>query len=112
MAQVIIGVHGEFKRQLKALAKKYHSIKEDYASFLDGLTKNPFQGVDLGNGVRKMRMSISSKGKGKSAGARVITYNVELLDNDELHITLLTIYDKNEISNVSDAYIRSLIKNI
>lgn len=112
MAQVIIGVHGEFKRQLKALAKKYHSIKEDYASFLDSLTKNPFQGVELGNGVRKMRMSISSKGKGKSAGARVITYNVELLDNDELHITLLTIYDKNEISNVSDAYIRSLIKNI
>lgn len=112
MAQVIIGTHDEFKRQLKALAKKYHSIKEDYASFLDNLTKNPFQGVDLGNGVRKIRMLISSKGKGKSAGARVITYNVELLDNDELHITLLTIYDKSEISNVSDAYIRSLIKNI
>lgn len=112
MAQVIIGVHNEFKRQLKALAKKYRSIKEDYTSFLDSIKKNPYQGVDLGNGVRKIRMTISSKGKGKSAGARVITYNVELLANDELHVTLLTIYDKSEINNVSDAYIRSLVKDI
>lgn len=54
-------------------------------------------------------MTISSKGKGKSGGARVITYNVKKVTDDEVVITLMTIYDKNEISNVSDSYIRSLI---
>lgn len=54
-------------------------------------------------------MTISSKGKGKSGGARVITYNVKKVTDDEVVITLMTIYDKNEISNVSDAYLRSLI---
>lgn len=33
-------------------------------------------GVDLGNGYRKVRMAITSKGKGKSGGCRVITLDV------------------------------------
>ena len=33
-------------------------------------------GKDLGNGVRKIRMAVKSKGKGKSGGMRVITFNV------------------------------------
>ena len=39
---------------------------------------DPMQGVDLGNGMRKVRMAIASKGKGKSSGAIVITYHVVL----------------------------------
>lgn len=57
-------------------------------------------------------MAIASKGKGKSGGARVITYNVQSLSDDEVVITLMSIYDKNEMSNVSDAYLRSLVKQI
>ena len=49
-------------------------------------------------------MAISSKGKGKSGGARVITYNLQEKGSGDILITLMTIYDKNEISNVSDAY--------
>ena len=102
----------EFIRQFKRLAKKYSSLLNDYDIFKEELRKNPFQGNDLGNGVRKVRMSISSKGKGKSGGARVITLNVTQLEDDTIEITLLTIYDKSEISNVTDKYIKWLISLI
>ena len=39
---------------------------------LEMLRKNPMAGADLGDGIRKVRMAITSKGKGKSGGARVI----------------------------------------
>ena len=109
--EVKITYTSDFLRQLKRLRKKYHSMREDFAVLLQSLEANPFQGSDLGNGVRKIRMTITSKGKGKSGGARIITYNV-ILSIDSVNVTLLTIYDKNEISNVSDAYIRSLISDI
>ena len=57
-------------------------------------------------------MAIASKGKGKSGGARVITYNVQQQSDDEVNITLMTIYDKSDIENVSDAYLRSLVQQI
>lgn len=69
--------------------------------------KNPFQGDNLGGGVRKIRMAIGSKGKGKSGGARVLTLNV--LVSGDTDVMLLTIYDKNEIDNVFDEYIRWLV---
>lgn len=56
-------------------------------------------------------MAIASKGRGKSGGARVITYNVQQTEND-VTITLMSIYDKSEISNVSDAYLRQLVNEI
>ena len=99
----------EFLRQFKRLSKKYSSLVNDYDAFKAELRKNPFQGDDLGNGVRKVRMSIASKGKGKSGGARVITFNVIQHEDESIEITLLTIYDKNEISNVTDKYIKWLI---
>lgn len=56
-------------------------------------------------------MAIASKGRGKSGGARVITYNVQQTEKD-VTITLMSIYDKSEISNVSDAYLRQLVNEI
>lgn len=100
----------EFKRQFKRLNKKYRSLGKDFSEFLESLHENPFQGTELFDGVRKVRMKIGSKGKGKSGGARVISFNVEPIEN-HLEITLLTIYDKSEISNISDSYIRSLLVN-
>lgn len=102
----------EFERRAKALAKKYRSFKEDYLTFLDSLEKNPFGGESLGRHVYKNRMVIASKGKGKSGGARVITYNLVQKESDKVQITLMSIYDKNEIENVSDNYLRSLIQEI
>ena len=98
----------EFKRQFKRLAKKYHSLKSDYDAWLDEIYKNPLVGDDLGGGVRKIRMTIADKGKGKSGGARVIIYNL-YQEGDSVIIDLLTIYDKGEISNISDEFISFLL---
>ena len=75
------------------------------------IINNPFLGDDLGSGIRKVRIAIASKGKGKSGGARILTLNL-LLDTESMEITLLTIYDKGEISNVKDDFIKYLISNL
>lgn len=100
----------EFERRAKDLAKKYKSFVKDYDEFLDSLEENPFQGTSLGMGVYKIRMAITSKGKGKSGGARVLTFNVTKTAPDKVVVTLLSIFDKGEMENVSDAYIKSLVK--
>lgn len=126
---VTILLANEFVRQFKRLAKKYRSLATDFQTFKLGLEQNPLQGDDLGNGVRKIRMAITSKGKGKSGGARIISLNIMINESTEensthqitdatqeptqtIKITLLTIYDKSEISNVSDSFIASLVQQI
>lgn len=104
---VEIHVLDEFKRQFRRLSKKYRSLADDLEAFQKSLIENPFQGSDLGGGVRKVRMAISSKRKGKSGGARVLTLN--LLVSGDVEVTLLTIYDKEEVANVSDNYVRWLL---
>ncbi len=42
----------------------------------------------------------------------IITYNLRQQSEDEVVITLMCIYDKSEIENVSDAYLRSLVQQI
>lgn len=101
----------EFRKEVKRLAKKYRSIPEDLIELKNRLIENPVEGTDLGFGVRKIRMSIKSKGKGKSGGARVITYNVTEVE-DTINITLLTIYDKSERSSISDKEIKDLLKTL
>ena len=108
---VYISYSPEFLRQLKHLAKKYKSIADDLELLRDELKQNPYAGADLGGGARKVRMSIRSKGKGKSGGARVITYLVSAVE-ENIEISLLTIYDKSERENISDKEIRSLIQNL
>ena len=112
--EVEIRVEAEFWIQAKRLSKKYYSMRKDLQEFKKSLIGNPYQGCSLGRGVRKVRMAIASKGKGKSGGARVITYNL-YQEEDVIVIDLLTIYDKNEISNISDDFITYLLnerKNI
>ena len=101
----------EFKRQFKRLKKKYPSLTEDLKIFSLDLRANPQQGVPLGARLYKVRMAIAAKGKGKSGGARVITYRL-LATQEHIEMTLLTIYDKNEIDNLSDDYLRSLVKEL
>lgn len=97
----------EFLRRLKRLAKKNKSMGDDYRTLKESLLENPFQGESLGGGVRKIRMAIGLKGKGKSGGARVLTLTI--LVSDDADVTLLTIYDKEEIDNVTDEYIKWLV---
>lgn len=107
----VIKVGKRFKKNFKHLSKKYHSITNDLAKLLDELESNPYIGVDLGGGMRKIRMAISDKGKGKSGGARVITYTVEI-DGQNGRVTLLTIYDKNEQDSISKDDIALLMDEV
>lgn len=106
-----ISLSPEFERRAKVLAKKYKSFRQDYDDFLDSL-EAPFQGTSLGGGVYKTRMQIVSKGKGKSGGARVLTYNLKKIEPDRISITFLSIFDKSDMENVSDSYIKSLVKEV
>ena len=81
-------------------------------TFLEELEADPFGGEPLGHHTYKYRMAIASKGKGKSGGSRVLTYNIQQQPEDEVLVTLMTIYDKSDISNVSDNYIRALVQQI
>lgn len=104
-----ISVSPQFLKELKRLSKRYQSIKEDVRTLCISLQDNPLQGTDLGKGLRKVRMSIASKSKGKSGGARVITYTV-ILANIASEVKLLTIYDKSECENISDKELQNLIR--
>ncbi|HFK5538385.1 TPA: type II toxin-antitoxin system RelE/ParE family toxin [Elizabethkingia anophelis] len=95
-----------FDKQAKRMAKKYPSFKQDLIELLETLTNNPELGTALGNNFYKIRLAISSKGKGKSGGARLITY-VKVDDNT---IYLTSIYDKSEKDNITDNELKQIFK--
>ena len=97
-----------FRKELKRLSKKYPSLKTDLSELFDSLEENPIQGVSLGSDCYKIRLAISSKGKGKSGGARVIT-NFVVTENT---LYLLSIYDKSDKDNLSDKELEDLLKQI
>ena len=97
-----------FMRETKRLLKRYRSLWKDLEALQEELLANPALGTDLGRGLRKVRMRISSKGKGKSGGARVITFTV-IASVDETTINLLYIYDKSERENISPKEIDTLL---
>lgn len=97
-----------FEKALKRLGKRYVSIVNDYAALLTELHANPQLGTDLGGGLRKIRMRIASKGKGKSGGARVITFTV-IVAVDETEVNILYIYDKAERSTVTAVELDELL---
>jgi hypothetical protein len=95
-----------FKKLFKKLAKKYPSLKNDLKQLISVLQETPDTGTALGHGIYKIRMAISSKGKGKSAGARVITFLVT--DDQEVYLT--HIYDKSQLENLTKDQILVLLK--
>ncbi|MBK8053278.1 MAG: type II toxin-antitoxin system RelE/ParE family toxin [Saprospiraceae bacterium] len=95
-----------FNKQIKRLSKKYPSLKEEFLNLIESLEENPIQGIDLGNNCFKIRLSIASKGKGKSGGARVIT-NIFISSET---VYLLAIYDKSEKENLSEKELIELLR--
>lgn len=55
-----------FDKQAKRLAKNTLHFKNDLMELLESLADNPEQGTALGNSFYKIRLAITSKGKGKS----------------------------------------------
>ena len=86
-------------------------MKQDFGKFKESLKEDPFQGVDLGGELRKIRMAIDSKRKGKAGGARVITYTT-LVDENTGEVWLIEIYDKSEFSTIKTDVIKKMLKEL
>jgi len=98
----------EFLKSAKILSKRYRSFAEDLKVLCGEIIKNPLYGNDIGNGIRKLRMAIKSKGKGKSGGARVITLTIAV-DEINSKVTFLYVYDKSDMTNISDEKIKQIL---
>ena len=101
-------VTANFERKVKRLSKKYLSLKADLTPVFNQLSINPTFGKPLGNNCYKIRISISSKGQGKSGGARLITY-VRFVKET---VYLIDIYDKSLKESISENEIIELISLI
>lgn len=101
-----IRISEEFRIAFKRLKKRHKSLETDFEQLLASLLLDPMQGVELEGGARKVRLAITSKGRGKSGGARVII-RVRIVA-DELQ--LLYIYDKADFNNINDAYLRDVMR--
>ena len=115
--KVTVRITKNFNTAAKPLFKKYHSLVKDLSKLEKDLTQTPRLGIPLGKDTYKIRLKITSKGKGKSGGARVISLVettligfTEMVSDEEIIVSLITIYDKSEIENISDKELKDLIK--
>ena len=108
---ITISVSDDFAKEAKRLAKKYPSFKQDYKDFLVSIKNNPLQGDEITKNIRKIRMAIKAKGKGKSGGARVITFNI-LTDIENGHVVFLLLYDKKDASTVKVNVVKQLVRDM
>ena len=108
---ITISVSDDFAKEAKRLAKKYPSFKQDYKDFLVSIKNNPLQGDEITKNIRNIRMAIKAKGKGKSGGARVITFNI-LTDIENGHVVFLLLYDKEDASTVKVNVVKQLVRDM
>lgn len=97
-----------FEKEAKRLKKKFASLTQELLYLIGQLETDPFIGTALKAGFYKIRLSVKSKGKGKSGGARVITY-VKVVQST---VFLVSIYDKSEQSDITDAELTRLLTEI
>ena len=78
----------------------------------------PRLGTPLGKDTFKIQLKITSKGNGKSGGARVISLVettligfAEIVSDEEIIVNLITIYDKGDVDNISDKELKGLIQH-
>lgn len=97
-----------FEKQAKRLFKKFPSLKIELGELIQKLKEKPEQGTPIGKNCYKIRISIASKRKGKSGGARVIT-NIVI---SRLSVYLLNIYDKSEKGSLTNKELRELLNDL
>jgi mRNA-degrading endonuclease RelE of RelBE toxin-antitoxin system len=103
-----IELTAQFKKEAKKLTKKYPSLKTELRALGDELASNPTKGTPMGRDVYKLRLSIASKGKGKSGGARVITFVKVVMET----VYLVSIYDKSQLDNLTKDQIIIMLKKV
>ncbi len=97
-----------FLKDLKSMSKIHRSIVKDVDHLALTLKNFPDQGIAIGKGCYKIRLAISSKGKGKSGGGRVITC-VKVVQQT---VYLLAIFDKSEMDNIDDDELKNRLNQI
>ena len=97
-----------FEKELKRLAKKFPSLKNEFAQLIQDILENPESGTFIGNNCYKIRLAIGSKGKGKSGGTRIITY----LYIETETVYLLTIYNKGEKADLKPNELADMIESL
>ena len=109
-----IVITGNFQREAKKYLKKYRSLKSELENLYNQLLENPQLGTPISNNSFKIRISVKSKNKGKSAGMRIITHlEIDLVLNEvSNHLYLLSIYDKSDIDSISDKEITRILKEL
>jgi hypothetical protein len=100
-----------FEKEARKLNKKYKSFNSEIANFIALTEKDGIQGVSLGNGIYKARLSVKSKIRGKSGGLRVISYREIILSLLHSKIFLVAIYDKSEISTLTKVEIEKILRD-
>ena len=108
---ITVSVSDDFAKEAKRLAKKYPSFKQDYKDFLLSIKNNPLQGDEITKNIYQIRMAIKAKGKGKSGGARVITFNI-LTDIENGQVVFLLLYDKEDASTVKVNVVKQLVRDM
>jgi mRNA-degrading endonuclease RelE of RelBE toxin-antitoxin system len=116
--KVTVKITKSFKTAAKPLLKKYQSLSKDLLNLEKTLVSTPRLGTPLGKEAYKIRLKVTSKRKGKSGGARVISLvettligYAEAISDEEITVNLLTIFDKGDIDNISDKELKYLIQN-
>jgi hypothetical protein len=95
--------------------KKFPSLRNELLQLEDDLQRNPKMGSPIGHNSYKIRLSVRSKGKGKSGGLRAISHLesdiIGLIDNENgnIVVNLISIYDKSETASISDNELQTLI---
>jgi len=97
----------EFKRNLRALSKKYRRIRSDIQPIIERLQRHDIIGnqiPEMHHTIFKVRIRNSDIRKGKSSGYRLIYYI-----RTSTNIVLITVYSKLEQADVSTGQIRRIV---
>jgi mRNA-degrading endonuclease RelE of RelBE toxin-antitoxin system len=97
----------EFKRNLRALSKRYHHIRSDIEPVIEQLQAGEFVGDQIPRTsytLYKVRVRNRDAQRGKRGGYRMIYYL-----QTPARIILITIYSKTEQSDISAVELRRII---
>lgn len=101
MPLVILVTTANFRREAKPLLKKYRSLKPELAHLVELLQQDSTHSEPLGQDCYKIRVAIARKSRGKSGGARIISYRRVVDANTQVvKLFLLSIYDKSEVASI------------
>ena len=104
---ILVEVTAKFKRNLRILAKKYRSIRNDIQPIIEQLQAGELPGDQIsgvGYTIFKLRVKNSDVQKGKTGGYRLIYYV-----KTSTKIILVTIYFKSEQEDIAATEVQQIL---